>query len=226
MFMKKIKIAAAALTVSAFLASPGMAATNFVVNGGFEANVGLGNNSWNVFDNIPGWTTTSGRGIEIQRGNGIGGASPYEGLQKVELDSHNLSGSGPKNDNSNSGMQQLLTLGAGTYEFSFAYLGRTKDANTNGIGYSLMNGILNDMVTGVRKDGWTIISHIFSLDEKTEIAINFWAKGNEDTLGGYLDNVQISAVPLPAALPLYGAGLAAMGFIGWRRKRKQAAAEA
>ena len=33
-------------------------------------------------------------------------------------------------------------------------------------------------------------------------------------------NPPISAVPLPAALPLFGTGLAAMGFIGWRRKRK------
>jgi len=31
---------------------------------------------------------------------------------------------------------------------------------------------------------------------------------------------QVSAVPLPAALPLYGAGLAIMGLVGWRRKRK------
>jgi hypothetical protein len=27
-------------------------------------------------------------------------------------------------------------------------------------------------------------------------------------------------VPLPAALPLFAAGLSAMGFMGWRRKRK------
>lgn len=32
----------------------------------------------------------------------------------------------------------------------------------------------------------------------------------------------ISAVPVPAALPLFGTGLAIMGFIGWRRKRKSA----
>ncbi len=32
----------------------------------------------------------------------------------------------------------------------------------------------------------------------------------------------VSAVPLPAALPLFGTGLAIMGFIGWRRKRKLA----
>jgi hypothetical protein len=32
-----------------------------------------------------------------------------------------------------------------------------------------------------------------------------------------------SSVPLPAALPLLAAGLGAMGFMGWRRKRKAAA---
>ncbi|MFK5977850.1 MAG: VPLPA-CTERM sorting domain-containing protein [Rhizobiaceae bacterium] len=30
------------------------------------------------------------------------------------------------------------------------------------------------------------------------------------------------AVPVPAALPLFGTGLAALGFLGWRRKRKAA----
>ena len=39
-------------------------------------------------------------------------------------------------------------------------------------------------------------------------------------------NLTVSAVPLPAALPLYGAGLAALGFLGWRRRRKAAAAAA
>ncbi len=33
----------------------------------------------------------------------------------------------------------------------------------------------------------------------------------------------VSAVPLPAALPLFGTGLAVMGFVGWCRKRKPAA---
>ncbi len=42
--------------------------------------------------------------------------------------------------------------------------------------------------------------------------------------GFSIDNVAFSAVPLPAALPLYGSGLAVMGFLAWRRKRKRAAA--
>ena len=32
-----------------------------------------------------------------------------------------------------------------------------------------------------------------------------------------------SSTPLPAALPLFGTGLGALGLLGWRRKRKQAA---
>ncbi|WP_025897495.1 Npun_F0296 family exosortase-dependent surface protein [Sneathiella glossodoripedis] len=32
-------------------------------------------------------------------------------------------------------------------------------------------------------------------------------------------NVEVSAVPLPAALPLYGAGMALLGLLGWRKRR-------
>ena len=35
-------------------------------------------------------------------------------------------------------------------------------------------------------------------------------------------NIAITAVPLPAALPLYAAGMAVLGFFGWRRKQKSA----
>ncbi len=34
----------------------------------------------------------------------------------------------------------------------------------------------------------------------------------------------VPPVPIPAALPLFGTGLAIMGFVGWRRKRKTASA--
>ena len=33
----------------------------------------------------------------------------------------------------------------------------------------------------------------------------------------------VETVPLPAALPLFGTGLAILGFVGWRRKRAAAA---
>jgi hypothetical protein len=36
--------------------------------------------------------------------------------------------------------------------------------------------------------------------------------------------VVASPVPLPAALPFFAAGLGAMGFMGWRKRRKAAVA--
>lgn len=41
--------------------------------------------------------------------------------------------------------------------------------------------------------------------------------------GGAVTYEAAPAVPLPAALPLFATGLGALGFFGWRRKRKQAA---
>jgi hypothetical protein len=38
-----------------------------------------------------------------------------------------------------------------------------------------------------------------------------------------LVNGTVSATPVPAALPLFATGLAVMGLLGWRRKRKAAA---
>jgi hypothetical protein len=35
---------------------------------------------------------------------------------------------------------------------------------------------------------------------------------------------EVNVVPLPAALPLFAGGLGALGALGWRRKRKAAAA--
>ena len=34
----------------------------------------------------------------------------------------------------------------------------------------------------------------------------------------------VSEVPLPAALPLFASGLAGLGLLGWRRKKKAIAA--
>jgi DNA-binding transcriptional LysR family regulator len=38
--------------------------------------------------------------------------------------------------------------------------------------------------------------------------------------------LQVAAIPLPAALPLFATGLGALGLLGWRRKRKAKALSA
>lgn len=209
MFVKaKSFIAVVGVSLFAFAATPASAA---LINGGFEADVGLGNSDWAVYPSgIPGWTVTGGAGIEVQSGN-VGGTTAYEGSQKVELDSH---GAG-----SNSAMAQKVHLAAGSYEFSFAYFGRTKDAGTNGIGYSVAPGVLGiSSVTGVKAAGWTLITHIFNLAADTDVTVNFWANGDQDTLGGYIDDVRISAVPLPSSVLLFGAALVGIGWLGRKKK--------
>lgn len=42
----------------------------------------------------------------------------------------------------------------------------------------------------------------------------------DPVVGYFIEYETSSVVPIPAALPLFGTGLAIMGFIGWRRKRK------
>ena len=55
-----------------------------------------------------------------------------------------------------------------------------------------------------------------------DLALQVSKKPTFDAAVLNIDYTTPSAVPLPAALPLFGAGLAIMGFIGWRRKRKAA----
>ncbi|MEP3246137.1 MAG: hypothetical protein ABJN40_04980 [Sneathiella sp.] len=73
-----------------------------------------------------------------------------------------------------------------------------------------------------------IFTTLFAITSDTLIKTIHFADldGNALTDGSFLiDNLtigsstNISAVPLPAALPLYGAGIALMGFIGWRKRR-------
>ena len=49
-----------------------------------------------------------------------------------------------------------------------------------------------------------------------------FGSNNLRTFSFEVDHDPLTIVPLPAALPLFGTGLAMLGFMGWRRKRKAA----
>jgi len=89
-----------------------------------------------------------------------------------------------------------------------------------------------------------IITHagllVFGIDNSSPqvtcctLDLAFYLGGQSDAgLGNHLNSVQqapanvvftpVAQTPLPAALPLFATGLGALGLLGWRRKRKQAA---
>lgn len=208
----------------ALMAVPAMAST-VVLNGSFEEDPGVaglrgndfadlptnsGNKSWDIWTDLPGWESTSGAGTEIQTDVTLGSIDAQEGNYYVELDSHN-----------NSSIAQTIALDAGAYELSFYFSPRTRNEETNGITYGV-NGVFSDTVTGpsadIAKGEWTEITYLFNIDTADDYDLVFAATGKNDSYGGLIDNISISAVPLPAPALLLMGGLGALGALR-RRKR-------
>ena len=221
--MKKF-VVAAGLTLAM---GASQAEANLITNGSFEECVGqacgaayttltgtaggtlqlLDGNDWGVYASIPGWTTTNGAGIEIQRGTVV---AAKDGFSYVELDSHGGA--------TNSTMSQSLMLGVGTYKLSFWYQPRTGSINDNGINV-LFGGVqvgANPTADGVAPAAWSQYSFLLNVPTAMSYALTFSAVGAQNSLGGFVDDVQLVAVPEPASLLLLGAALA--GVIARRRQ--------
>ncbi len=208
--MKRLSILFTLLIALVFVSAQAHA-TNIIINGGFEV-FEIKPGTFEIFNAIPGWMTTSGSGIEIQ--NNIVG-SPFEGAQHVELDSDN-----------NSGMAQTISTVAGQeYDLSFFYSARPGRASTtNGIdinwdGVNLSN-ITADGI-GLSDTDWNLFAFSVIATGPSTL-LEFVATGTSDSFGGYLDAVNLQAVPEPIPEPstllLFGSGLAALA--GWRYRKR------
>lgn len=210
-----MKNVAGAAFATALLSGASSAVT--VQNGSFENVTGgvstYNGGSWQVYTSIPEWTTTSGNGIEIQTSGTLGSFAAQDGNQYVELDGH-PSGA------SNSTMQQMVSLGAGTYNLSFYYSPRTSTFGTNGIAFSV--GPLLSAVTGATAGAsvgsWTQIVEQFTVGSAGSYALSFSAFGDQDTYGGLIDNVAIAPVPLPAGVALLLTAIGGLSFLRYRQR--------
>ncbi len=110
------------------------------------------------------------------------------------------------------------TFAAGTYELSFRLAGNQRRSSLND-GVDISFGGLIATLTKAHNDPFQLYTYIVTLASADYLS---FSHAGGDNIGLLLDDVNVTAVPLPAALPLYGAGLAAMGFVGWRRKQKLA----
>ncbi len=224
----RLKLAVAAGAATLAVAGPASAAPIFFDS--FEAPDVA---DWAVFA-VAGdgadWTTEFGTGIEIQD-ESLGITDAYDGEQYVELDSDFDRGGDAGASGTNSGMGAMIPFVEGkTYEISFAYKPRTDVADDNIIAlYALTygggGGVSGDLLLTVNETTSTLSDWMVYSVTYTALAgvngIGFAAEGLETSLGGFIDAVSVSEVPLPAALPLFLAGVAGFGFAG-RRKRKTA----
>ena len=99
-------------------------------------------------------------------------------------------------------------------------LGNPIWANTsqNGPVFSVLSGSLFPAILSVAASQGPPGSVIaFLASDKLYIHWANWNYHDGDTVRVEFET---SAVPLPAALPLFAAGLGAMGFMGWRRKQR------
>jgi hypothetical protein len=178
--------------------------------------------AWDVFYRLPGWRTTYGNGIELQK-NVV--TKSQNGSHHVELDSH------PRGA-SNAVMTQSLaslTIGA-DYLLEFYYKPRTNSANDNGINvywydaaidfdFSMQAAFTAESIRSLTPN-WAVQSVSFTA-KSTSMDLSFASFGRQNTLGGLVDNVsltQMTSVPEPSTFALFLA--AAFGLLLTRRRKQ------
>ena len=199
--MKKL-LAIAAL----FAATSGAYAQNIVVDGGFESQSQAAG-TWNVYSSLLGWNTAAGAGVEVR--NQVAG-NAFEGNNYIELDSYY-----------NSAIAQTLatTTAGGVYTLSFEYSARGGVSLASNPVQVFWNGTLLDTVSldGSNQSGNVWYGYSYAVQALGNDVLKFAASGTNDSLGGSLDAVTVSAVPEPSTYALMAAGLVLIGFSRRRR---------
>lgn len=207
--MKSILVSAAIVVASAASVN---AAT--LINSSFETTpTPIGASGFDLYTAIDGWTAGVGENIEIQNVDAINFAA-QDGNNYLELASDGASS-----------ISQDVFLTAGKYELSFFYSPRSPDGNSQGhnnmaFGVSgiFSEDVLNAPNLDLPRGEWTEIAEMFEVLTDGTYTINFVGTDPTDgSRGALIDNIQLAAVPLPAAglMLLTALGAAAAG----RRKR-------
>jgi len=227
-------IGATAMAVAAWfgLATTQASAANLVNNGDFSniggawvGNVWLGSDDLRTpgSTNIPGWTNVSGFANEmwITPNNSYGlTASPGNGSGYfVDL-------TGQANDKPYGGISQTIQTTAGQqYKLTFA-LGASTLYNSGSNGPASLTASAAGSsqlftLTPTSSNTWATETLFFTA-VGSSTTIEFLANSNVTSQYTGLDNVSVSAVPLPGALPMFGAALVGLGGLARRRAKKAA----
>jgi hypothetical protein len=159
-----------------------VARASVLENGSFEQ-PRLAHGSWVVCEEMTGWATTFGPGIELQNNDDLDRPA-YEGRQYVELDSHAASG-----------MRQTIALVPGAvYELRFAYAARPGTGIEDNAIEVRFDGRLLDTLHGSgegrSRNEWSLRRYrVQSAGERA--VLEFRYVGASNSLGGYLDDIAL-----------------------------------
>jgi hypothetical protein len=216
------------MLAAAILCAPLSAGATTIFSDSFENPVNT--QTWQVYDTFGSWNSTTGTGIEIQKNGAVGGITAKTGIQYVELDSDSERGGDlTPGTPTNSSMTTVLKLNGGSYRLDYWYRPRTTNLNDNrisvyiaGFGEGLFTTLLGSFdATTSDISNWVKISYQFFVDgTKNDYALTFQAEGTSNELGGFIDDVSLAAVPVPAAGFLL---IGALGGLVALRRRKMAA---
>ena len=215
--MKKM-IALAALAAISATAS---AAGNLLVDGDFEAAaLQQAPGTWALHKNVPGWIVTAAGhpfetigGLEVR--NDVAG---NDGSDFIELD-------GNENDRIT---QAFATQVGQKYQITFMYADRA-DVAANSLGFdaTVLTGNLGSLhMTTLDKgafgdDGAQWHEAVIDFTAYSNLSVfSIAAAGVSDSYGTSFDNFSAVAVPEPASLGLFAAGLALLRLTA-RRRRQQ-----
>ncbi len=217
----KSTVLASAVAIACTIGMSSGASASTIFSESFENPVNT--QSWQVYQNFDTWSATAGAGIEVQTTGAVSGVSAHDGNQYVELDSDPSRG-GTANP-TNSSMTRTLSLSGGKYELEWYYLPRTSTTNDNIVSVFLdstagaigLNMLGEENGTRPPINTWDRIVYSFVVGAG-DYNLTFAAGGLQNKLGGFIDSVKLSAVPVPLSIVLLGSGLAFLGAAGRRRK--------
>ena len=208
--MKKI-IALAALAAISVTAS---ATGNLFTDGSFES-ISQASGTWNTYTSVPGWAVTKANGTPTSTGleirDNIAGTAE-DGHNFIELD-------GYENDMIK---QSFATTIGKEYEISFWFEDRAGVApGSQGFSATVKSG--SSLSTGFGAIGdngaaWHLVTMDFVAGSTTSV-FSIKATGTSDGVGTSFDNFQAAAVPEPASLGLFAAGIAVLGLTSRRRRQ-------
>ncbi|NWH08024.1 MAG: choice-of-anchor C family protein [Alphaproteobacteria bacterium] len=214
-----MRISALVATAGLLFASATAANAAAFTNGDFEKGIDLPPGG---FATVMGGDSSSIKGWTV-----IGNSVDY-------VDGYWQAGSGERSIDLNGmgagGLSQTFDVVTGTeYMVRFLMSGNPDGADTQFLKASVNSGANSSIAVfawpssaaNTRADmDWTEVFFTFTAGSSSA-TLTFESFFTSGFFGAAIDNVSVVAVPLPMALPLFGAGLAALGLVS--RRRKQAA---